>query len=109
MKSQGEKVSDAMTSAYIGHLCKALIINPVARYDIHGKELCELKYKYYFADHGIRNYLCDFNIRVSIEKVMENVVYLHLLEQGFKVNVGILRAVKWTLQRPKGTKRYMCK
>lgn len=92
MKSQGEKVSDTMTSAYIGHLCKALIINPVARYDIHGKKLFELIYKYYFADHGIRNYICGFNIRGSIEKLMENVVYLHLLEQGFKVNVGILRA-----------------
>lgn len=92
MKSQGEKVSDAMTSAYIDHLCKALIINPVARYDIHGKKLFELIYKYYFADHGLRNYLCGFNIRSSIEKVMENVVYLHLLQQGYKVNVGILRA-----------------
>lgn len=92
MKSQGDKVSDTMTSAYIGHLCKALIINPVARYDIHGKKLFELIYKYYFADHGIRNYLFGFNIRGSIEKVIENVVYLHLLEQGFKVNVGILRA-----------------
>lgn len=92
MKSQGEKVSDAMTSAYIRHLCKALIIHPVARFDIHGKKLFELISKYYFADHGIRNYLCGFNFRSSIEKVMENVVYLHLLEQGFKVYVGILRA-----------------
>lgn len=92
MRSQGEKVSDAMTSAYIDYLCKALIINRVVRYDIHGKKLFELIHKYYFADHGIRNYLCGFNIRSSIEKIMENVVYLHLLGQGYKVNVGILRA-----------------
>lgn len=92
MKSQGEKVSDSMTSAYIGHLCKALIINRVARFDIHGKKLFELICKYYFADHGLRNYLCGFNLRNSIEKIMENVVYLHLLSQGFDVTVGILRA-----------------
>lgn len=92
MRSQGEKVSDVLTSAYIDHLCKALIINRVVRYDIHGKKLFELIYKYYFADHGIRNYLCGFNIRSSIEKIMENAVYLHLLQQGYKVNVGILRA-----------------
>lgn len=92
MKSQGEKVSDAMTAAYIDHLCKALIIKPVPRYDIHGKKLFELIYKYYFADHGLRNYLCGFNLRGSIEKLMENTVYLHLLTQGYTVTVGILRA-----------------
>lgn len=92
MKSQGEKVSEAMTSAYISHLRKALIINPVARYDIHGKRLFEQIFKYYFSDHGMRNYLCGFNLRGSIEKVMENAVYLHLLTLGYRVNVGILRA-----------------
>lgn len=92
MKSQGEKISEAVTSAYIGYLCKALIINPIARYDIHGKKLFEMIFKYYFADHGMRNYLSGFDMRGSIEKVMENVVYLHLLIQGYIVNVGILRA-----------------
>lgn len=92
MKSQGEKISESLTSAYIGYLCKALIINSVPRYDVHGKKLFELIFKYYFADHGLRNYLCGFNLRGSIEKVMENVVYLHLLESGYNVSVGILRA-----------------
>lgn len=105
MRSQGNKVSDAMTATYIGHLRKALIINPVARYDIHGKKLFELIYKYYFADHGIRNFLCGFNIRNSIEKIMENVVYLHLLEQGFKVDVGVLRAGEIDFVAIKGDKR----
>lgn len=31
MKSQGEKISETITSSYIGHLCKALIISPVTR------------------------------------------------------------------------------
>lgn len=105
MRSQGDKVSDAVTSAYIGHLCKALVINPVARYDIRGKKLFELIYKYYFADHGIRNYLCGFNIRSGIEKIMENVVYLHLLGQGFKVDVGILRAGEIDSVATRGDKR----
>lgn len=92
MKSQGEKISETITSSYIEHLSKALIIKNVERYDIHGKRLFESICKYYFSDHGIRNYLCGFKLRGSIEKVMENVVYLHLLSQGYKVNVGILRA-----------------
>lgn len=92
MKSQGEKISEAVTSTYISHLNKALVINQVSRYDLHGKKLFELIYKYYFADLGLRNYLCGFRVRTSIEKLMENAVYLHLLMQSYNVNVGILRA-----------------
>lgn len=104
MKSQGEKISETVTSAYIGHLCKALIINPVVRYDIHGKKLFEMIYKYYFADHGLRNYLCGFNVRGSIEKIMENVIYLHLLTMGYSVSVGILRAGEVDFVAKKGDK-----
>ncbi len=91
LKSQGEKVSENITSTYLRHLCGAFIITPVQRYDIHGKRIFEQNYKYYFADHGLRNLLCGFNLRGSIEKVMENVIYHHLVTQGFKVTVGILR------------------
>ena len=91
LKSQGEKASDVLTSAYLRHLCGAFIITPVKRYDIHGKRLFEQNNKFYFADHGLRNLLCGFNLRGSIEKVMENVIHHHLVTQGFKVTVGILR------------------
>ncbi|MDE6229981.1 MAG: DUF4143 domain-containing protein, partial [Muribaculaceae bacterium] len=104
MKSQGEKISEVTTAAYIDHLCKALIINPVTRYDIRGKKIFELIYKYYFADHGMRNYLCGFNVRSSIEKIMENVIYLHLLTQGYRVNVGILRAGEIDFVASRGNK-----
>lgn len=104
MKSQGEKISETITATYIGYLCKALLINPVIRYDIHGKKLFEMICKYYFADHGLRNYLCGFNLRGSIEKVMENVVYLHLLTLGYKVSVGILRAGEVDFVATKGGK-----
>lgn len=58
---------------------------------MHGKKLFENIGKYYFSDHGIRNLLSGFNLRGSIEKVMENVVYIELLRRGYKVSVGILR------------------
>jgi ATPase len=90
MTSQGEKATAPSTSAYLKFLCNALLVNAVFRYDIHGKKLFEQNYKYYFSDHGIRNLLCGFNTRGSIEKIMENVIYLHLLQQGFVVRVGIL-------------------
>ncbi len=91
MRQRGEKGSDEMVSNYISYLRKALLINQVWRYDVHGKKLFEQNYKYYFSDHGLRNLLCGFNLRGSIEKVIENVIYNHLLIQGFKISVGILR------------------
>ncbi|MCM1040834.1 MAG: ATP-binding protein [Bacteroides sp.] len=94
MKSHGEKITDMLTSAYIRHLCGAFIISAVPRYDIHGKRLFEQNYKYYFADHGLRNLLCGFNIRGGIEKIIENVVWNYLSEQGFRVTVGILRSAE---------------
>jgi hypothetical protein len=38
--------------------------------------------------------LCGFNIRGSIEKIIETVIFHHLVVQGFKVNVGILRSAE---------------
>ena len=43
-----EAASDITTSNYLSHLSAALIINPTYRFDIHGKELFEHNYKYYF-------------------------------------------------------------
>ena len=91
MKSQGEKISDALVSDYLRYLCGALLAYEVKRYDIHGKKLFELIHKYYFSDIGIRNLLAGFNLIGSIEKVIENVVYHHLRVWGWNVTVGILR------------------
>jgi predicted AAA+ superfamily ATPase len=91
MTSQGSKVTDILTTTYLKYMCNAFIITAMPRYDIHGKKLFEQVFKYYFADHGLRNLLCGFNLRGSIEKVIENVVYHHLLTQGFRVCVGVLR------------------
>lgn len=91
MKSQGDKISDALTSTYLRHLCNALILSSVSRYDVHGKKLFEQNNKYYFSDHGLRNLLCGFNLRGSIERIIENAIWHHLVAQGFKVTVGILR------------------
>ena len=104
MKAQGDKTSVPSVVTYLGYLCNALIVDRVARFDIHGKRLFEQIYKYYFADHGLRNLLCGFNIRGSIEKLIENVVYHHLLICGFRVSVGVLRAGEIDFVATKGDK-----
>lgn len=92
MVSKGEKISEETVSNYLKYLRDSFLAIPVRRFDIHGKMLLESNNKHYFSDHGIRNYLCGFDIRGSIEKIMEDVVWNHLRRQGFEVSVGILRA-----------------
>lgn len=91
MISQGEKVTPSLTSTYLKYLCNALLVDECRRYDIHGRKVFEQIAKYYFSDHGLRNFLCGFNVIESIEKIMENVVYNHLRVQGFEVFVGVIR------------------
>lgn len=92
LTSKGEKISDETVSNYLKYLRDSFLALPVKRFDIRGKLLLETNNKHYFSDHGIRNHLCGPDIRGSIEKVMENVVWNHLRRHGFDVTVGILRA-----------------
>ncbi|MCC8112752.1 MAG: ATP-binding protein [Bacteroidales bacterium] len=105
LKGQGEKIAEATVSAYLEHLGQAFLVRAVKRYDIHGKRLFENNDKYYFSDHGLRNCLCGFNLSGCIEKVMENVVWHHLLTQGYAVTVGILRAGEIDFVAEKGSQR----
>ncbi len=75
---------------YLKAASNAYIINKVPRYDIHGKRLLETIDKYYFEDLGLRNMLAGSNRTGDIEKVIENSVYLHLKNLGYKISVGTL-------------------
>lgn len=92
MKSQGTNVSADTIIDYAQHLENAFIIHKVNRYDIHGKRLFESNDKFYFEDHGLRNAQADGTREGDIEKVLENIVYQHLISLGYKVNVGQLQA-----------------
>lgn len=105
MNSYGNKISDILTNTYVRYIRNALLIREVARFDIHGKKIFEQIHKYYFSDHGIRNLLTSFTIRGSIEKVMENVIYNHLLIHGYKVYVGSLKAAEIDFVAVKGDSR----
>lgn len=105
MTSKGEKISNETVSNYLKYLRDAFLAIPIKRFNIHGKMLLEPNNKHYFSDHGIRNYLCGYNIRESIEKIMENVVWNHLRRQGFEVTVGILRVGEIDFVAAKADKR----
>lgn len=91
MLSQNLTISPAVTSNYLSYLCNAYVINQVRRFDVHGRKVFETNEKYYFEDLGLRNALVGTNLRTDIEKLLENVVYLHLCKQGYQVTVGQLQ------------------
>ena len=92
MKSQGENVTSTVVSNYIKYLTEAYMIHQVNRFDIHGKRLFENNDKFYFEDHGIRNALAGGSREGDIEKVIENIIYQHLIYLGYTMTVGQLQA-----------------
>ena len=92
MKSQQQDVSTNIVLDYTDYFAEAYLINKVNRYDIHGKKIFESNQKVYFGDVGLRNYIAGGNRETDIEKVMETVVYQHLVRLGYQVTVGDLRA-----------------
>lgn len=74
---------------YIDYFIDAFLINKSIRFDIKGKIYIDTPSKYYFADLGLRNSLIDFR-QVEPTHIMENIVYNHLLQMGYKIDVGIM-------------------
>lgn len=93
MKNIGTTVSTNVVVDYSSFFEEAYLMKCVQRYDIHGKKILETNGKYYFEDIGIRNLLSGLNKRgKDIEKVLENVVYQHLIQLDFNVRIGQLQA-----------------
>ena len=102
LKSQRVDSSTKVIINYLNYLCNAFIIHRVNRYDIHGKRLFEVNDKYYFGDIGIRNTLVQGGLVQSMEKVIENAVYLHLARLGYNIYVGYLQKAEIDFVATKG-------
>lgn len=92
MKGQGQPITTATIIDYTKFLTEAYILQRVNRFDIRGKKLFDSNDKFYFEDHGIRNALVGGNREGDVEKVIENIVYQHLVRMGYEVTVGQLQA-----------------
>lgn len=91
MKSQQMEVSTNVVLNYMSYFSEAFLIHQVGRFDLHGKKLLENNEKCYFGDVGLRNWIIGGERNQDMEKILENVVYLHLLRLGYTVQVGQLR------------------
>ena len=109
MKSQGDSVTSTVIINYTKFLCDAYLLHKVNRYDIHGKKLFESNDKYYFEDNGLRNTLAGGSREGDIEKVIENIIYNHLIRLGYEVTVGQLQAgeIDFVCKKPKGQRIYV--
>lgn len=74
---------------YIEHLSNAFLVHKVPRYDIVGKRLFEVGDKFYFENLGIRHGIWGYRPE-DRGKILENVVYNHLIFKGYSVKVGII-------------------
>jgi len=90
LKSQRIDISPQLTINYLKALTNSYFVYKVSRTEVGGLKIFEIGEKYYFEDLGLRNAIRGFNQRADIHKLMENVIYLHLIQEGFQVYVGKL-------------------
>lgn len=89
LKSQRTNMAPNQVQTYVQYLVSAFLLHKVARYDLVGKRLFEIGDKFYFENLGIRNAIWGYRIE-DRGKIMENVVYNHLVFRGYSVKVGVL-------------------
>ena len=106
MKSEGLDVSSNVVLDYTSYFTEAYLVDAVKRYDIHGKKIFETNQKVYFGDLGLRNLIAGGDREGDIEKVIENVVYQHLIRMGYEVKVGELRVgeIDFVCTKPNDTR-----
>jgi hypothetical protein len=89
LQSQRLSVSPQIVIDYLGHLEAAFLLHRCPRFDIQGRKLFEIGEKLYFEDLGLRISLRGFR-QTDLGKVVENAVYLKLVQEGYSVSVGVL-------------------
>ena len=87
LKNQGRKLSTETVYNYLHALENAFLINKVSRYDIKAKRLLETREKYYLSDLGIRHAVIGYHDD-DIGGLLENIIYLELLRNGYTVRIG---------------------
>ena len=90
LKSQQQQIPTQTILNYLRALTLAYYVHKVQRADVNGLKIFEINEKHYFEDTGLRNALRRYDYRNDIHKLMENVVYLHLLRHGYRLFVGVL-------------------
>lgn len=87
LKKENRKISTETLYTYVSALCKALILQRVYRYDVHGEAVLKTLNKYYVTDLGIAQ-IKHNNTSFKNFLILENVVYNELKVRGYEVYIG---------------------
>ena len=85
--NKSTKIAVETVQNYLFYFCQAFMLHKVNRYDLKGKKILEYSEKYYPADIGLRFGVTGYS-DADISGVLETIVYLELLNRGYKVFVG---------------------
>ncbi len=102
MASNESDVSKNLVLKYMKAITEAYLSTSVSRYNIHGKRLLETNEKFYFGDVGIRNFIVGGRRADDVEKIVENLVYQHMVRLGYEVHVGLLYSTEIDFVGKKG-------
>lgn len=87
LKSQKINITPNMVLDYLSFLKQAFFVFKVPRANIQGKKVFEINDKYYFEDLGLRHSIVGYK-QIDINKILENLIFLHLKIAGYKVTIG---------------------
>lgn len=88
LKSQHVNMSTLQVINYLRALQNAFLINKVGRIEVNGLHKFEIGDKYYFEDLGLRNCHFGYSMQKDIHKLIENAIFLHLIQQRYEVFTG---------------------
>lgn len=89
LKSQKINVSPNIVMNYLSFLEDAFFLFCAERMDVYGKKIFEIGQKYFFEDLGLRHCLIGYR-QADIQKIIENIIFIHLKIAGYNVKVGKL-------------------
>jgi len=90
-KNKNRKADYYTIASYIKYMNEAFIIRECTKQAVKTKELLSGNKKYFLLDLGFKNYLYP-NMKRDIAGMLENIVYIHLRNAGFKVSVGQIKS-----------------
>ena len=87
LKSQKINLSPKLVLEYLVYLESVFLVDRVKRMDVEGRKIFEIGDKFFFEDLGMRHATIPFQQK-DIGKVLENMVYHHLIMNGNQVYIG---------------------
>ena len=100
---KNRKTNYETVANYIAYLQTTFLIHKVDRFSIKGKEILAGTHKYYINDLAFKNYLYT-GFEYGYGYMLENIVYLQLLNTGYIVYTGYMRNKEIDFVATKGNK-----